>query len=291
MAIIEGWLPATRENYDTLLFWWQFFPLFASVQWIFSWYGMGKTSVESKLNVPGRIGWMIMECPGFMTLLYIMSTLTEQEGIEDLPWQNKVLAGLFVIHYSYRAVMFPIMAPSMSPLHISVMAMAAGFQFVNATCIGSWLAAYGPKTAADWEAQLGPFSTLQFVVGIAIFYLGLAANYFHDDELREIRRREEQRRERVARETGAKLESVHKHYQVPNTGFFKYMLYPHYFMEWIEWTGFYMASGWSCVPARMFLVNEIASMLPRAVKGRKWYVERFGEDKIGKRWAVIPGVW
>lgn len=31
-----------------------------------------------------------------MTLLYIMKTLPQQYGIEDLPWQNKVLAGLFV---------------------------------------------------------------------------------------------------------------------------------------------------------------------------------------------------
>lgn len=57
---------------------------------------MGKTSVQSVLNVPGRIGWLTMECPGFLTLLYIMGTLPRQEGIDDLPWQNKVLAGLFV---------------------------------------------------------------------------------------------------------------------------------------------------------------------------------------------------
>jgi len=57
---------------------------------------MGKTSVTSRLNFPGRIGWMIMECPGFMTLLYIMKTLPAEQGVVDLPWQNKVLAGLFV---------------------------------------------------------------------------------------------------------------------------------------------------------------------------------------------------
>ncbi len=61
-----------------------------------SWYGMGKTSVISRFNLPGRIGWMIMECPGFTTLLYIMNTLPGERGITDLPWQNKVLAGLFV---------------------------------------------------------------------------------------------------------------------------------------------------------------------------------------------------
>jgi hypothetical protein len=59
----------------------------------------------------------------------------------------------------------------------------------------------------------------------------------------------------------------------------------------VEWFGFWMAAGWGCVPARCFFVNEIAAMLPRAVSGRKWYVEKFGEEKIRGRWAVIPGVW
>jgi hypothetical protein len=57
---------------------------------------MGKTSVVSRLNIPGRIAWITMESPGFLTLLYIMNTLPAQVGITDLPWQNKVLAGLFV---------------------------------------------------------------------------------------------------------------------------------------------------------------------------------------------------
>jgi 3-oxo-5-alpha-steroid 4-dehydrogenase 1 len=57
---------------------------------------MGKTSVVSRLNLPGRIAWFTMEAPGFLTLLYIMNTLPKQMEITDLPWQNKVLAGLFV---------------------------------------------------------------------------------------------------------------------------------------------------------------------------------------------------
>ncbi|CAK7234421.1 hypothetical protein SEUCBS140593_008936 [Sporothrix eucalyptigena] len=291
MAVIEGWMPPTRENYELILKLWTFYPIIASLQWVISWYGMGKTSVvNSRLNIPGRIAWMTMESPGFLTLLYIMSTLTKEKSITDLPWQNKVLAGLFVIHYSYRAIMYPLMAPSMSPIHIIVWIMGLTFQLVNATSIGSWLAAYGPTTAAAWEAQLSPWSTLQFVVGIAVFYLGLAANYYHDDELREIRRREEQRQARVALENGTPLKAVDKHYQLPEAGLFKYMLYPHYFVEWVEWTGFYMAAGWTCVPARMFVVNEVFAMLPRAVKGKKWYIERFGADQVGRRWAVIPGV-
>ncbi|CAK7264265.1 hypothetical protein SEPCBS119000_000900 [Sporothrix epigloea] len=290
MAIIEGWLPPTRENYDFMMRIWTFYPLFASTQWATSWYGMGKTSVNSRFNIPGRIAWLTMESPGFLTLLYIMNTLTKEQGITDLPWQNKVLAGLFVIHYSYRAVIYPLIAPSMSPIHVAVWGMAIAFQLVNATGIGSWLAAYGPTTASDWEAQLSPWPTLQFALGIATFYLGLAANYYHDDELREIRRREEQRLLRVAKESGSSPQAVDKHYQLPEAGLFKYMLYPHYFVEWVEWTGFYMAAGWSCLPARMFVINEVCAMLPRAVKGKQWYIQRFGAEQVGRRWAVIPGV-
>jgi 3-oxo-5-alpha-steroid 4-dehydrogenase 1 len=169
--------------------------------------------------------------------------------------------------------------------------MALGFQLLNATCIGSYLAAYGPVTESAWASQ-SPLP--QFVGGIAIFYVGLAANYFHDEELREIRRRESRRQERLKQQskgTGNGDTTIERHYRIPQAGLFKYMLFPHYFCEWVEWFGFWTAAGFSCVPARAFLINEIFTMLPRAVNGRKWYVEKFGEEKIGKKWAIIPGVW
>jgi 3-oxo-5-alpha-steroid 4-dehydrogenase 1 len=257
-----------------------------------SWYGMGKTSVTSRLNIPGWIGWMAMELPGACTLLYHMNTLPAQHGITDLPWQNKVLAALFVIHYSYRAVLYPLLQPSMSPIHIVVFLAALIFQLFNGTCLGAWLATYGPTTQEAWHAQLGAGGLLQFTAGIALFYVGLAANFYHDEELREIRRREMARQERIAKKAGAegKKVTIEKHYEIPNAGLFKYMLYPHYFVEWVEWFGFWMACGWSSVPARCFLVNEVAAMIPRAVGGKKWYIEKFGEEKIKGRWAVIPGV-
>jgi 3-oxo-5-alpha-steroid 4-dehydrogenase 1 len=246
---------------------------------------MGKTSVQSPLNVPGRIAWFTMECPGFLTLLYIMSTLPAQHGITDLPWQNKVLAGLFVLHYSYRAVLFPFIQPSMSPIHAVVWAAALMFQLFNATCIGGWLAAYGPTTQAEWREQ--GFSVLRFAAGLGIFYVGLTCNYFCDEELREIRRKEQRRQ---AKQAGQGQKGVEKHYSVPQNGLFKYMLYPHYFMEWIEWLGFWTAAGFSCAPARCFLINEVFAMLPRAVAGKKWYKEKFGEDKIKGKYAAIPGL-
>lgn len=276
---------------------------------------MGKTSVTSRLNIPGRIAWLTMEAPGFMTLLYHLRTLPPQlpspsaaiglnqpfhlDG-DSLPWQNQVLAALFTIHYIYRAIFFPFMQPSMSPMHAVIWLSGLCFQLVNGLAIGCWLGGYGPVTQEDWAAQYllpGNLGTAQFVVGITVFYLGLAANYYHDDELREIRRR--QKRKAARNGNGKKDDDgksgkeggVDKHYEIPQAGLFKVMLYPHYFVEWVEWFGFWMATGWGCVPARCFLFNEIAAMLPRAVSGRKWYAEKFGEEEIKGRWAVIPGVW
>jgi 3-oxo-5-alpha-steroid 4-dehydrogenase 1 len=255
---------------------------------------MGKTSVKSRLNIPGRIAWFTMECPGFITLLYTMNSLAKAHGITDLPWQNKVLASFFVMHYIYRAILFPFIQPSMSPIHILVWAFALIFQLFNGSMLGSWLGGYGPTTQAEWKQQW-TFGIAQFALGSVLWFGGLLANYYHDDELREIRRRVQDRHVRdqakqKQQQNGNKID-VEKHYEIPQAGLFRYMLYPHYFVEWIEWTGFWMMCGFNCRPAMAFVVNEVFAMFPRAVSGKKWYVQRFGEDKVGKKWAVIPGIW
>jgi 3-oxo-5-alpha-steroid 4-dehydrogenase 1 len=179
----------------------------------------------------------------------------------------------------------------MAPIHIVVWATALSFQLCNAICLGSWLSAYGVVTESGWETYS---SVPQFVWGLCVFYFGLVGNWLHDEELREIRRKEQRRQDKIRKESnnsGDGAVAVEKHYEIPSGGLFKYMLYPHYFCEWIEWLGFFIAAGWGCAPARAFLINEVTSMLPRAVNGKKWYVEKFGEDKVRKKWVVLPGVW
>ena len=125
-----------------------------------------------------------------------------------------------------------------------------------------------------------------------IFAVGLLGNIFHDDELREVRRaaaRSQERRSKEREEHG-KGKSVDKVYKVPQNGLFTFILYPHYFCEWIEWCGFWMIGGSGCIPARTFVINEIATMIPRALMGKRWYIKRFGAEKIGNRKAVIPGL-
>ena len=192
------------------------------------------------------------------------------------------------IHYTYRALISPLfLNPSMSPIHISVWASALSFQLINATCIGGWLGGYGPTTKEEWAG-----TAMRVELGLMIFGIGLLGNMYHDDELREIRRAAARNQKRKQEEKGEKAngKGVDKVYMVPENGLFRSVLFPHYLCEWIEWGGFWMVGGLACVPARSFLVNEITAMLPRALSGKQWYVERFGKEKIGSRKAVIPGI-
>jgi 3-oxo-5-alpha-steroid 4-dehydrogenase 1 len=175
----------------------------------------------------------------------------------------------------------------MSPIHITVWASALGFQLINATCIGGWLAGFGPTTPEAW---IGKGARVE--VGMMIFGIGLLGNMFHDDELREIRRAAARDQNRKEESQGGKDKGkgVEKVYRIPENGLFRVVLFPHYLCEWVEWCGFWMMGGFGFVPGRTFVVNEITAMLPRAVQGRQWYIERFGKEKIGSKKAVIPGI-
>ena len=175
----------------------------------------------------------------------------------------------------------------MSPIHITVWLCALSFQLINATCIGGWLGGLGPTSAADWAGK-GP----RVEVGMMIFVIGLLANLFHDDELREIRRAavRDQKEEEGARGNNIKACRMQKVYKIPVNGLFRAVLYPHYLCEWVEWCGFWMMGGAAFLPGRTFVINEISTMLPRALQGRQWYINRFGKDKVGSRKAIIPGV-
>jgi 3-oxo-5-alpha-steroid 4-dehydrogenase 1 len=247
-----------------------------------------------------------MESAGFITLLYIMYSLPRELGISELPWGNWTLAGCFVranlnstlhaahtnqalqqvIHYLYRALLAPLyLNPSMSPMHPLVWLMAFGFQVMNGLSIGGYLAGYGPTTQYYWTAR----SEYMFI-GLVIWCWGLMANIFHDDDLREIRRSALRKQVKEAKEKGTSVEGVGKIYMVPKNGLFRYVLHAHYLCEWIEWTGWWIIGGWGFHPGRNFVINEVTTMLPRALQGKRWYEKKFGKEKLEGRKAVIPGL-
>ena len=229
-----------------------------------------------------------MESPTIVLMVFCMYAIPRNEGIDNLPWGNWTMAGLYVIHYFYRAWLAPlVMNPSMSPIHPIVFFSAFAFNTVNALSIAGWCAGYGPRTVYDWSGRLYVIE-----VGLVLWGWSLLGNIFHDDDLREIRRSAIRRQMEAAEKDkkAGKPQGVDKLYMMPKNGLFHYILYPHYLCEWFEWAAFWLIGGWDCVPARNFLVNEITTMLPRALAGYQWYVEKFGKEKVGKRKAVIPGL-
>ena len=253
---------------------------------------MGKTSITSVLNFPGRLGWVSMEVPGFTSMLYTAHTLAKQtgtspSGLLGLPWQNQLMAAMFTLHYLNRAIIAPLfLNPSMSPIHAMPWSAAVFFQLSNGIATGAWIGGYGRVTERAWRGR-----ETQVVVGAALWLLGLLGNWWHDEELRRIRRDEVKKRKAEAeRRSEGKDVSVGKVYVMPERGLFGHVLYAHYLCEWGEWIGFWMLAGWDCRPARNFVVNEVTSMLPRAWNGWYWYVEKFGRDKVGDRKAAIPWV-
>ncbi|KAI9840176.1 MAG: hypothetical protein M1838_004194 [Thelocarpon superellum] len=195
---------------------------------------------------------------------------------------------MFTVHYIYRSFISPFLNPSMSPIHPFVWIAACCFQVINGLSIGGWLAGYGPTTENDWAGR-----DVWIAPGIMLWAFGLLGNIWHEDELREIRRaatRTQKRRDEAQQESKGRPKRVDKVYMIPQNGLFGAILYPHYLCEFVEWGGFWMVGGLGCVPARTFLINLLVVMTLRALAGRRWYVARFGREKIGAKKAIFPGL-
>src|SRR2546423_7824797 len=92
--------------------------------------------------------------------------------------KNELLAALYVLHYVNRAVVSPLfLAPSMSPIHASISLIIAMFQFINSSCLACWLV-YSELTPSDIS-----FPTLTSLVGLAIFFIGIAGNTASGNEI------------------------------------------------------------------------------------------------------------
>ena len=253
---------------------------------------MGKTSIESRFNLPGKWAWFLMEIPGMLTVIYCMLSIPQDasspiSSYREIPWANWTMAALYTMHYIYRAILCPlVLNPSRSPIHPIVFLSAFSWQICNGLSLGGWLGGYGPTTVYDWAGRL-----YEIEIGMVLWGWSFMANIFHDDDLREIRRSAARRQaEAAAKENKKDTQGVEKVYMIPKNGLFHYILFPHYLTEWCEWAAFWLIGGRDCIPARSFLLNEISTMLPRAVAGKKWYVEKFGKEKVRGRKAIIPGL-
>ena len=262
---------------------------------------MGKTSSNSRFNLPGRYAWAVAESVGPLNLLFILLTLPSKlrpapnhstSLLTGLPIEHEVLGLLYILHYLNRACITPLFrAPSMSPIHPIVSCLMVLFQYLNSSAIACWLVYSTPnQTTSSPPSLLNPLS----VIGTALFALGLTNNIRAESQLFALRRGAAKRK---AKSEGRAQVTYDKVYAIPPAeGLFRDILFPHYTWEWVEWTGFWVLGGawglgwaWKS-PALWFLTNEVCTMLPRAVSGVAWYEGKFGMRAVAGRKGVIPKV-
>ncbi len=204
-----------------------------------------------------RLAWLIMEAPSPVGMgLFFLA------GNRPGNMAAQVFLGLWLLHYGYRAFVYPWLLPvSSRPMPMAIVFSGAFFNLVNAYLNGRWLFALGPVLPTDWLASPA------FVLGAAMFVGGMLVHVLADRELR-----------RVRRASGGQR-------GVPAGALFRLVSCPNYAAEIFEWAGFALAT-WS-PGGLIFMVWTMANLVPRAVHHHRWYRANF-PDYPPERRAVVP---
>lgn len=261
---------------------------------------MGKTSGDGSYLLPGRAAWITAELVGPLNMLYIVFTLPSKLRPEPdatssiigtgLPVQFEFMVVLYLIHYANRALVAPLSAPSVSPMAPWVFLMMVYFQYTNSTNIACWIV-YSVANKSLWKNEPLLYSPLA-LIGLAVWFYGLRGNIESEYKLFELRRASAKRK---AKSEGKAVVTYNKVYVIPPAeGNFKHILFPHYVLEWLEWTGYWIMGGawglgWGLRTASVwFIISEVVTMLPRAVDGKGWYEKKFGKRAVAGRAAAVP---
>jgi hypothetical protein len=262
--------------------------------------------------------------PAMMMMMMASSpptTTTTHRGMTQ-PSTNVVLASLFALHYVNRAVIYPMrMNPKCQKVPLLVTVCAATVTTLNGYLQCSHLAhdieMHPPLTRS---LELG--NVVRWA-GVCLFFAGMAVNVMSDEVLRNLRRDDNnapaaarppaaaaaEGKERDGTTTAAnegrdgtttttkdgteeeEEEAQHHHnrgaYYVPRSPLFAIVSCPNFLGEIIEWFGYSMASTFS-LPSVAFFAYTACNLIPRAVAHHEWYLRKFDDYPIERKWAVIP---
>ncbi|KAI9507270.1 hypothetical protein F5148DRAFT_141557 [Russula earlei] len=282
---------------------------------------------DSVLSLDGIKAWIVMELASpfaFLLTAYLHpfsptplpkpSLSRPALGISP----QLVLASLYLLHYLNRALVSPLRAPSRAHSHLAVVAAALAFNLPNGFLLAAFL------TSAPTAARLARApSSARFWTGLALWLAGFVGNVYHDEILLNIRRKAIAKgKARELEEDAAQARRPRPHYAIPYGGLYSLVSFPNYLCEWVEWFGFALAASpspdFALLPAAeallaaargarlaeigrlllpfvdsvsppwAFFFVEIATMVPRAVRGHQWYRQRFKGSYPRERRAVVP---
>lgn len=230
-------------------------PTLVYLMWVTAPYGRHARSGWGPV-LPARVGWILMESPAVLFWLWVYA-----RGVNRAELVPLVFLGMWQLHYVNRTFVFPFrFRKTAHPVPVAVAAM--GFTF---NCVNAWL-------NATQVSQLGAYpaawlATPWFVVGAAMFFGGMATNWYADTVLIRLR---------APGETG---------YRIPYGGPYRFVSCPNYMGEMIEWAGWAVATA--SLAGASFFVFTVANLLPRAIAHHRWYRQTF-PDYPPERTAVIP---
>lgn len=146
---------------------------------------------------------------------------------------------------------------------LAIMLMGVVFNLLNGFMQGEWLFYLAPATLYTPAWLMTP----QFIIGVLLFFTGMAINWYSDYIIRHLRKPGDTR-----------------HY-LPSRGMYRYVTSANYFGEIVEWTGWAILT-WS-LSGLVFLWWTVANLVPRANAIWHHYKEEFG-DEVGDRKRVFP---
>ncbi|MEJ5920140.1 MULTISPECIES: DUF1295 domain-containing protein [unclassified Corynebacterium] len=209
-------------------------------------------------GVPNQLAWFLMEAVvlvSFFAVLVLADTTPTKTTL--------FMATLLTIHYVNRALIYPWRTKTQGKtMPLSVMLMSALFNTVNGSFLGADLLRL--NRGVDW------FSDPRFIIGFALFVIGMSLNWHSDNILLSLR---------APGETD---------YKIPHGGAFRWVTSPNLLGEIVEWIGFAILT-WS-LAGLTFAVWTCANLIPRARSNQRWYHEHFPDYPASRR-ILLPGVW
>jgi 3-oxo-5-alpha-steroid 4-dehydrogenase 1 len=241
--LLSGWLVLAPVIFVVLFF----FPAPYGRHWKNGWGA----------QVPSRVGWIIMELVSLLGMTWLFLTGTRSNNAVAV-----FFLALWLLHYGYRALLFPLTRrytkPSM-PFVIVLFGMV--FNICNSFFNGFFLFHLAAPYPTVW------FMDMRFILGVILFLAGFGIHTHSDHILNKLK------------------SAQHSDYRIPYGGFFRWVSCPNYFGEIIEWTGWALAT-WS-LAGLGFALWTVANLVPRALFHHKWYYKTF-RDYPPERKALVP---
>jgi hypothetical protein len=209
------------------------------------------------IMISNRLSWIFMELPSLLVFSYFFFT-----GSQEKKSYSVLLAGLWIIHYTHRSMIFPFrIKKGMKKMPLAISFMAIFFNLVNGSINGYYLGNIFP------DGKEYGFMDPLFLSGSILFISGMWINLQSDQILINLRKNSDER------------------YFIPYGGIFRWVSCPNYFGEILEWLG-YALMAWN-LPAFSFFIWTVANLVPRALHYQQWYKSNFPHYPANRK-AVIP---